>query len=487
MAYFYKGFVYECGVSAPLTIEGCPIVVEYPPKGTRFEATLPRPPGSKNASKPIKEWSRHALAKRYIENSGARRHRDRVRRMYLEILRRKKDGWNCWRRTFPHLHPVLSGANLCKEVNRGTIENLDGYNFSYTNLTQANLHCVSLKSANFHQAILAKANLSGAHVEGANFCRTDLYETNFKGAHFAGANLQGVQLAKTDLRGADLRGCNVYGLSAWDLQLDDEKLQRDLRITYQPLGTGSETEEVAVVDGLDLAAFIYMTLNNVNISRVFDATSRKWVLLLGRFTKHKGVLERLRTELKARKYVPIIFDFSKPEHRDLIETVVLLAGMSALVIVDITDPRSTPMELQAIAPTYGVPIVPIIGGKSREFGTFPALRKFPWVLPTVAYRSIDDLAGGLDDSIIKPARAIAKLLRRVKNPPHRPSRASKTRRRKRRSATKASVRRAARAGRRPVRLQTERRARPANEGDAFAVRRPGRARIVIDARREERH
>jgi hypothetical protein len=33
--------------------------------------------------------------------------------------------------------------------------------------------------------------------------------------------------------------------------------------------------------------------------------------------------------------------------------------MSAFVIVEITNPRSTPMELQAIASSYGVPIVPI--------------------------------------------------------------------------------------------------------------------------------
>jgi len=98
--------------------------------------------------------------------------------------------------------------------------------------------------------------------------------------------------------------------------------------------------------------------------------------------------------------------------RDLIETVLLLAGMSAFVIVEITDPRSTPMELQAIAPTYGVPIVPIIDRTNTEFATVPALRTFPWELPTVRYRSLGDLAAQLDDAVIQPAVAYGQRLGR---------------------------------------------------------------------------
>jgi len=231
-----------------------------------------------------------------------------------------------------------------------------------------------------------------------------------------------VQLAKTDLRGADLSRCNVYGLSAWDLVIDQNTMQDQLRVAYQPLGTGSDVEQVVTVDSLDLAAFIYMTLNNRNISRVFDATGRKWVLLLGRFGERLPLLHRLRHELTNRQFVPIVFDFARPEQADLIETVVLLAGMSAFVIVDISDPRSTPMELQAIAPTIGVPIVPIIGASEREFGTFPALRKLFWVLPAVRYRTVDDLVTSLDAAIIAPALELAQVLAGVKSGERSPGR-----------------------------------------------------------------
>jgi hypothetical protein len=405
MAYFHSGFVYERDVSAPLTIEGRPIEL-IRPKARRFAARLP-------CGDTVEADTLHDLVGSYVTKSGALAKRKDTIKSQRERLAGGKDVWNKWRLAHPDLHPMFAGADL-RNASR---DPLDDYDFSYTNFTEANLSGISLRGANFHQAILAKANCSKAHFERANFCRTDLYETNFRRAHFKGANVQGVQLARTDLRGAELSGCKVYGLSAWDLFLDNNTKQDQLRVTYRPRGTGSDAEEQVTVDSLDLAAFIYLTLNNQNISRIFDATGRKWVLLLGRFGKRMPLLNRLRKELTNREYVPIIFDFSRPKHRDLIETVVLLAGMSAFVIVDITDPRSTPMELQAIAPTFGVPIVPIIdSSKSKcEFGTFPALRKLFWVLPAVEYSNVKDLVACLNSSIIEPALNLVQVLARVKS------------------------------------------------------------------------
>jgi hypothetical protein len=64
------------------------------------------------------------------------------------------------------------------------------------------------------------------------------------------------------------------------------------------------------------------------------------VLLLGRFTEGRIVaLERLREELRAGGYLPIVFNFDKPTTSDFTETVRLLAGPSKFVIADITDPE----------------------------------------------------------------------------------------------------------------------------------------------------
>jgi hypothetical protein len=62
------------------------------------------------------------------------------------------------------------------------------------------------------------------------------------------------------------------------------------------------------------------------------------------------VLERLREELRKRGYVPIVFNFDKPETKDFTETVRLLASLSKFVIADITNPKSSPLELQATVP-----------------------------------------------------------------------------------------------------------------------------------------
>jgi hypothetical protein len=58
--------------------------------------------------------------------------------------------------------------------------------------------------------------------------------------------------------------------------------------------------------------------------------------------------------------VPIVFSFDKPETKDFMETVRLLAGLAKFVIADITNPKSAPLELRATVPEIMVPFQPII-------------------------------------------------------------------------------------------------------------------------------
>jgi hypothetical protein len=51
----------------------------------------------------------------------------------------------------------------------------------------------------------------------------------------------------------------------------------------------------------------------------------------------------------------MVFNFDKFEVKDFTETVRLLAGLSRFVIVDITNPRSAPFELQAVVPECMIP------------------------------------------------------------------------------------------------------------------------------------
>ena len=127
-------------------------------------------------------------------------------------------------------------------------------------------------------------------------------------------------------------------------------------------------EPQVTVDDLEVAQFVYLLLHNEKIRKVIDTVGKKGVLLLGRFTEGRiAVLERLREELRQRGYLPIVFNFDKPETKDFTETVRLLAGLSKFVIADITNPKSAPLELQATVPEIMVPFRPIIEEGEKPF------------------------------------------------------------------------------------------------------------------------
>jgi hypothetical protein len=133
------------------------------------------------------------------------------------------------------------------------------------------------------------------------------------------------------------------------------------------------------------------------------------VLLLGRFTEGRiQILERLREKLRSLGYVPMVFNFDKAETKDFTETVRRLASLSKFVIVDITNPRSAPLELQATVPDFMVPFVPILQhGGGDPFAMFVDLQnKYDWVLkPVVGYPSVDRLIEVLEDKVIKRTEA----------------------------------------------------------------------------------
>jgi hypothetical protein len=149
-------------------------------------------------------------------------------------------------------------------------------------------------------------------------------------------------------------------------------------------------------------------LHNAKIGRAISAAGNKTVLLLGRFEKRMAVLEALRRALRKEDYIPMIFDFERPKERDLIETIKLLAGLSLFVIADVTNPRSTPQELETIAPSFQVPIVTIVREPQREFSTFAGLMKHRWVLPPLQYDTVHNLLAGFRPAILAPALAMSR-------------------------------------------------------------------------------
>jgi hypothetical protein len=120
----------------------------------------------------------------------------------------------------------------------------------------------------------------------------------------------------------------------WDIKVNDHTKQQNLIIT-------DRGKPIITVDNIKVAQFfIYLLLNNKEIRDVIVGVGRKGVLLLGRFTGGRiAVLERLWEELRKRDFLPMVFNFDKPEMKDFTETVRLLARLSHFVIVGHRQPK----------------------------------------------------------------------------------------------------------------------------------------------------
>jgi hypothetical protein len=266
-------------------------------------------------------------------------------------------------------------------------------------LERASLRKARLSAARLMEADLRGADLTDADLAGADLQEANLADADLRGVNLRGANLERANLVRARLQGANLSGSRVYGVSAWDVEVDEnDELRRDLIVT--PVGQPDVT-----VDNIEVAQFVYLLLSNPKIRGVIDTVCKKGVLILGRFIaeRHK-VLDALRDELRRRDYVPIVFDFQEPTQRDLTETVKTLAGLCRFIIADITNPKSSPLELQATVPDYMIPFVPIIAEGEEPFAMFKDLWiKYRWVIDPLEYSSIGRLVSVIEPSIIEPA------------------------------------------------------------------------------------
>jgi uncharacterized protein YjbI with pentapeptide repeats len=339
---------------------------------------------------------------------------------HLKILKQGVEQWNKWRLENA-VKPDLSGADLSgadlrgadlsnADLNHAKIRkadldsaNLSSANLSRANLTRAYLHRANLSSAILNRAILYNAdlcfaNLSNAKLRHADMGDVDLEHANLTDAVLTDADLSLTRLVETDFTNATITGCRTYGASAWNVTLVGTA-QQNLIIT-------KEGEPVVTVDDLEVAQFVYLLLDNPKIRNVLDTIGKKGVLILGRFTKErKAVLDAIRTKLRELDFVPMMFDFKRPTQRDFTETIKTLAGLSRFIVADITNPKSSPLELQAIMPDYMIPFVPIIQENEKPFTMFRDLKQKygEWVLDLLEYDSAANLIKVFKNAVVTPA------------------------------------------------------------------------------------
>ena len=314
-------------------------------------------------------------------------------------------------------------ANLSRADLRGAILNradlieadisqadLSAAKLGRANLIGTNLIGANLSQADLKEADLRQADLSGANLWGADLKEANLGQANLSGADLTGADLREAILVHTQVDKAKASGSRIYGVNVWDLRGDFEE-QKDLVIT--PEASPSQI----TVDNIKVAQFIYLILNNEAIRDVINTLTSKSVLILGRFSipERKGILDALRNKLREYNLLPIVFDFDRPTDKDFTETIKTLAGLCYFVIADITNPKSSPLELQATVPDYQIPFVPIIQEGEQPFAMMVDLqKKYPWVLDTLSYNSIETLIKALKPAIIDPAIQKHNELRLIK-------------------------------------------------------------------------
>ena len=363
-------------------------------------------------------------------------------RDHVAIIRAGVRRWNEWRNLNPKIQPDLSRADLSdetlvdvqdssKRLSFGEEEarrligvGLQGINLYDANLRGATLRKTDLRNAFMVGADVSEADLSGAglisaHCRGTTFRSSKLVGASLRASDFraacledadlSGADLTAATFVDTDLTGASLTGAQVYGLSAWNLLLTGTK-QSDLIIT-------KSDESRITVDDVKLAQFTYLLLDNPQLRDVIDTIGKKGVLILGRFTEErKAVLDAIRAKLRQLDWVPMMFDFAKPTQRDFTETIKILAGLSRFIIADITNPKSSPLELQATMPDYMIPFVPIIQAHEKPFSMFQDLKQKygEWVLDPLEYDTAQGLLDVFEDAVVAPAIEMATGLERTK-------------------------------------------------------------------------
>jgi len=335
----------------------------------------------------------------------------------LAILKQGVKIWNKWRVDnldvdIDLIEADLMGANLSEANLSGASlmeANLPGADLHGAYLSEANLSGANLRQADLREASLRFANLSNADLRGVRLHYAVLAGTDLRGADLTGANLEGANLVRTKIDKAKVSGSSIYAINVWDLEGEFEE-QRDFIITPQDA-------PIITVDNIKVAQFIYLILNNEEIRDVINTLTSKSVLILGRFSlpERKAILDALRNKLREYDLLPIVFDFDRPVDKDFTETIKTLAGLSYFVIADVTNPKSSPLELQAAVPDYQIPFVPIIQEGENPFAMMVDLqKKYNWVLNTITYDSIDTLMKVLKPLIIDPAMKKRQELRIIK-------------------------------------------------------------------------
>jgi uncharacterized protein YjbI with pentapeptide repeats len=238
--------------------------------------------------------------------------------------------------------------------------NLSGITIHAAFAEGLNLRKALFENARFDDGDFSAADFSGATFRNTTFHKTILTRANFEGATFVNCNLDRVNLVGASFHVEKITETIVYGIAAWDLKIGEETKQSKLVVDesqelYSDLiGRG---EIPTMVDDIELAQFVFYLSKYKRMRNALNILNDRAVLLLGRF--QDGGLERLyrvRERFRDRGYMPMIFDFARPQNLSLTETGVAMAALAKFLVAELSGP-SVPAELADILNSFKKPVI----------------------------------------------------------------------------------------------------------------------------------
>lgn len=369
---------------------------------------------------------------------------------HFEILKEGKDIWNEWiknnwksqltikvhsekalRRTrIPHLPSMnadLSHGDLTKLKSFISFDftkvdfsysSLRGLTFTNCNFRKANFSNADLRNTNFTNCIFSGTNLihanlgaasfKGSQIENSNFSDSNCFNVTISNCTLTDSALLWAKLIETEIVNSRLVNCRIYGASIWNIDIRNT-IQSNIIITQS-------SEPTISIDNIEVAQFLHLLIVNKKIRNIIDSLTSKVVLILGRFTpERKAVLDSIKLQLSQHNYVPVIFDFQKPNSKDFIEPVLLLAQLAKFVIADFSDAKIILEEITAIARNTSTVIVPILQKGEFEPVTLKNLKvNHKSITKTYYYNDINHLIDTQFEKIIKNASLLFSTMNKRK-------------------------------------------------------------------------
>lgn len=333
-----------------------------------------------------------------------------------KIILRGASVWNKWQKENKGSIDFVKPSWYDSPYKGGNRLNFSGLYLSNATIYNAFAEGLNLQNSKiidciFEEGDFSRANFSNTEFVNTRFNKTILTDAYFDGASFINCNLNRINITNANFCLKEIKETVVYGVSAWDLKTCDEMKQSKLIIerTY-----GLYSDIIAegriplMADNIELAQFIYYLSNHKKMRDVLNILNAKGILLLGQF-KDGGLdrLYKLHDWLKEKNYMPMIFDFDRPVSMDYTETVITMAGLSKIIIADLSG-GSVPQELHATLTNFQKPIIAY--SNTGAYSMFKDLkRKNPYAFD-FEYADDSDLFDKMETYLIEADKGHVQLI-----------------------------------------------------------------------------